>query len=363
MTTMEQTREAAATRAPGVRVYRQEDADLAALSGVPIAVVGYGNLGRSMALNLRDSGLDVRVGNVADAYREKAASDGFAVTSIAEAVAGAELVYLLVADEVIPDVVRNDLASTLRPGAAVVFASGYCLAFSLVELPEETDVILLAPRMLGEEVRRSYLSGEGYLSYLHVERDATGLAEARALALAAASGTLRRGALDLSARDEAVLDLLVEQTVGPYLGTAIQLAFALGVEAGLPPEALVLELYGSGEMSRTFAAFQRDGFYRSVNGHGAVATYGGFLRTLEVDVEAMRSHFRAIIEDLKNGGFARRLQEEHAAGYPTLATIERITGGGDPMTLAEERIRSALERPAAGSSPDADTPASPSGGA
>lgn len=325
-----------------ITVYGSSDASPEALAGARVAVVGYGNLGSSIALNLRDAGLDVVVGNVDDDYRRRAKDAGFDVRSIADAVEGADLVYVLIADEVIPDAFAKEIAPRLQPGAAVAFASGYCLAFGLVDVPEGIDVIMLAPRMLGEEVRRASLSGAGFLSYLSVERDATGRAEARALGLAGATGTLRRGALRISAEQEALLDLLVEQTVGPYLGTAIQLAFALGAEAGLPPEALVLELYGSGEMSETFAAFAREGFYRSVNGHGAVATYGGFVRTLEVDVDAMRSHFRAVIDDLRSGGFARKLQEERDKGYPTLEAIEALTGGSDPMTAAEDRARAAL---------------------
>src|SRR5581483_113337 len=147
---------------------------------------------------------------------------------------------------------------------------------------------------------------------------------------AAAAGSLQRGALQLGARDEALLDLLVEQTVGPYLGTAIQLAFAAGTDAGLPPEAMVLELYQSGEMSRTFAAFAEQGFYRSVNAHGATATFGGFVRTLELDREAIARHF------------AERFQAEAAAGYPALSAVAAMTTGQDAMSQAENRVRAAL---------------------
>ncbi|MGH9103440.1 MAG: NAD(P)-binding domain-containing protein [Acidimicrobiales bacterium] len=325
--------------------YHAEHADPAALAGGRVAVVGYGNLGSSMAALLADAGLSVTVGNIEDGYRTRAERDGFAVTGIGEACAGAVLVYVLIPDEAIPAVFAQSIGPALGPGSAVCFASGYCLAFGLVDVPAGVDVLLLAPRMLGEEVLKAVRAGDGYVSYVSVERDATGKAEARLLALALAVGSLRRGALRLPAAQEALLDLLVEQTVGPYLGIALQLAFALGTEAGLPPEAMVLELYGSGEMSRVFRAFAEEGFFRSVNGHGAVAAYGGFLRTLELDSDAMRQHFRAVLEDIRSGGFARRLQEEEAGGYPTLRAIERLTGGGDEISSAEERVREALGRP------------------
>jgi ketol-acid reductoisomerase len=125
---------------------------------------------------------------------------------------------------------------------------------------------MITPRMLGEEVRRAHLAGVGFFSYVSVERDASGEAERVLLALADAVGSLRRGALTLPARQEALLDLFVEQTFGVYLGLALQAAFQVGTEAGLPAEAMALELYMSGEMSRTLAAFAEDGFFRGVTG-------------------------------------------------------------------------------------------------
>lgn len=328
--------------AQAVTFYHDADADPDALTGARVAVIGYGNLGSSMALNLRDSGLDVMIGNLDDPYRSQAVEDGFVVLDIADAVARADIVYLLVADEAIPDCFAQEVGPALRPGSAICFASGYCLAYGLVEVPGGVDVLLLAPRMMGEEVHTVVRDGRGFVSYVSVERDATGKALHRLLGLALAAGSLRRGALVLSATQEATLDLMVEQTVGPYVGMALQLAFALGVEAGLPPEALVLELYMSGEMSQVFSSFARDGFYRSVTAHGLVAQYGGFLRSMDVDAPAMREAFEGALADIRSGGFAAKLQAEKANGYPTLSTLGAITAGTDPMSQAEARVRVAL---------------------
>lgn len=342
------------------RFYRVTDAEPGALADQRIAVIGYGRLGSSMALNLRDAGADVVVGNIDDEYRQHARDDGFEVLDIAGAAACADVVYMLIADETIPHCFAKLVAPALasRNGSAVCFASGYCLAYGLVEVPEGIDVLLLAPRMLGQEVRRSVAEGRGFFSYVSVERDASGRAMERLLGLAAASGSLQRGAMELTAAQEATLDLMIEQTVGPYIGTAIQMAFALGLEAGLPAEALVLEMYMSGEMAQTFRAFAEDGFYRSVNGHGIVAEYGGFLRTMGVDREKMRAHFIEVIDDITSGGFAKKLQAEAESGYPTLAAISEVTGGGDPMTEAEDRIRASLAGivGAASAEPSSDPP-------
>lgn len=320
------------------------DAEPEALADAIVAVVGYGNLGRAMAHNLRDSGVDVRIGNRDDEYRPHAVVDEFPTGDIPAAVADADLIYVLIPDEEIPGCLADQVVPTLRDGAGLVFASGYPVAFGDLDLPGTVDVMLLAPRMLGEQVRTTYQDGVGFLSYLSVEQDASGAAWTRLLALASAVGSLQRGALELSARDEAVLDLFIEQSVGPYIGVAIQLAFAEGVAGGLPPEAMVLEMYMSGEMSRTFETFADEGFYRSAVWHGIVAQFGGYLGTLEVDGEAMQARFREVLERIQSGDFARRLQEEQAAGYPTMEVIRSITSADHPMTDAEDRVRAWLGR-------------------
>ena len=227
-------------------------------------------------------------------------------------------------------------------------------------------MLLLAPRMLGAQVRASFLDGRGFVSYLSVERDASGTARSRLLALALAVGALRRGALELDAASEALLDLFVEQSVGAWLGTALQLAFQVGVQAGLPAEALVLELYMSGEMAATLQAFADTGFMRSVALHGPTAAYGGFLRTLAIDRAAMQRQFQETLQDIRGGAFAARLQAEQAAGFPTMATIRQLVGGDDPMSAAEAGVRAALGASPSGrgrtaAAPAATRPAGPPG--
>lgn len=324
------------------RFFGPGDADPAVLADRRIAVVGYGHLGRSVSLNLRDSGLAVVVGNIEDEYRTRARDDGFEVLDIEDAAAAADVVFLLLPDEEIPAVFEAKVGPSRRSDAAMCFASGYPLAFGLVEMPADVDVLLLAPRMLGEAVRRSYLDGTGFFTYVSVEQDASGRAEPTLLALAEAVGSLRRGAMVMSARQEALIDLFVEQTFGPVVGGALITAFHAGVDAGLPPEAMVLELYMSGEMARTFSTFATEGFYRSATWHGLVAQYGGFVRFGDVDLDELFERFTNIAEDIRSGGFAERLQQERDAGYPTLAAIEAMTAGDDPISQAEDRVRGRL---------------------
>jgi ketol-acid reductoisomerase len=308
-----------------------------------------------MALNLRDS-LDklpqpadtsrLVVGNVEDDYARQARQEGFAVRPIARAVAAADLILILLPDEVIPEAFAAEVVPNLKPGSAILFASGYTLAYGLAHPPEGVDVLLLAPRMGGEHARERFLSGQGYLAYVSVEQDASGRAWERLLAIAHAAGVLSAGALELDARREADLDLLVEQTMGAVIGTAIMATFTLGVEAGIPPEAMVMEMYMSGEMETVFQAFRQQGFFRTSELHGPTAMYGGFIRTMELMLSDIPTRFREIMEDIGSGGFAARFQAEREAGYPTLAQAQEMAGErgpvAQPIAEAEARVRAML---------------------
>jgi ketol-acid reductoisomerase len=247
----------------------------------------------------------------------------------------------------IPEVFAADIAANLASGSATLFASGYPLAYGLLEAPPGVDVLLLAPRMGGEHVRERFRSGQGFFAYLSGEEESSVKAWPRLLGIAAAVGVLQAGALELDARREADLDLLVEQTVGAIIGTAIMNAFTLGVESGIPGEALVLEMYMSGEMESVFGAFRERGFFRASDFHGPTALYGGFVRSMELMMSDIGSRFRETLEQIRSGEFARQFQAEREAGYPTLSQAQAMTAEANPIThpivQAEARVRAVLE--------------------
>ena len=335
-------------------VFQVADGCPGALAGEAVAVLGYGNLGRSAALNLRDSGVKVRIGNRADAYAERARAEGFEVVPLAIA-AEDDIVWVLLPDEVISEVFAAEVAPALRPGAAVVFGSGYSLAFDLARPPETVDVLLVAPRMDGSGARSRYQAGEGFWVCIGVEADRSGRARQRMLGLAGAMGG-RAGAVEMSAAKEAAIDLFIEQTLGPLLGTAIMVAFEVGQEAGIAPEALVLEMYMSGEMEGVFRSFRERGFFRAADDHGPTALFGGLTRTLELDRAEMAARFRTVLDDIRSGAFARRFQEEAGRGYPVLDIARSMIDGPSPIGAAEERLRHLTGPETPGSEPSGTPP-------
>ncbi|PZC47962.1 MAG: ketol-acid reductoisomerase [Chloroflexi bacterium] len=324
-------------------VFREADADISVLAGKTITIVGYGHLGRSLALNFRDATkAKVIIGSRKDDSRDLAEKEGFPIFDIGEAVAQADLTLLLVPDETQPEVMEGSVRANLRPGSALLFASGYNLAYDLIALPQGVDVLLFAPRMVGDVIRDLFVAEKGFLSYVSVEQDATGNAWPTLLAVASAAGSLRRGALKLSAKQEANLDLFGEQALGPWLGAAILAAYQVGLEAGLPPEGLLLEMYLSGEMSKTFQAMSDSGFFRSVYLHGYAAAFGGMTRTMAVDRDVMMETMREAVKDIQSGAFAEELQAEIEAGYPSRAFLDEMLGDDNEINRIEDNLRRKL---------------------
>lgn len=328
------------TRQNELQYVQEAEADLGALEGKHVAILGYGNLGRPLALNLRDSGVaPVTVAELPGPPWDQALADGFTVEPAEAAAAAGEIVFILLPDELAPAIYQKEVAPFLKPGAAVVFASGFNLAFNKICPAPNLDILLLAPRMIGLGIRDLYRKGLGFPSFVSLEQDATGNGWPVLCALAKAVGSLRAGALTVTAVQEAQLDLFVEQTVGPDLASAILTAFQVGVDAGLPAEALLLELYMSGEMARSFQAMADLGFFQQVKQHGFAAAYGGMIRFMALDRETRYQNYRKVLEEISKGDFANALEYEVASGFPSQALLDEMLDGNNPVSRAEERIR------------------------
>jgi len=315
-------------------IYHDQDADLGALEGETLAIIGYGNQGRSQALNLRDSGLQVIVGNIGDASRDRARDDGFEAYDIAEACRRADGILLLVPDEVMPEVYTEHVAPHLERGNLLDFASGYNVAFGLIEPPKEVDVVMVAPRMIGPGVRDTFLRGQGFPSFVGVHQDATGRARQRMLALAKAMGSTRAGCIDMSLHDEASLDLFTEQGFGPAFGQVFQSAIHLLVDAGYPPEAVLLELYLSGEMAYTFEKMREVGMMKQMDFHSQTSQYGSITRGAKFLhlQQPMRETMEQVLETIRSGEFAREWSGDRERSLQTLEKLKKLR---DSIPFAE----------------------------
>jgi ketol-acid reductoisomerase len=294
-------------------IYHEDDADLGALAGQRVAVVGYGNQGRSWALNLRDSGCDVSVCVRADATRDNAEADGFATLDL-DAANGADVLCLLVPDDIIPT-----LPLAPKGDALVIVASGYTLAFG--RLDPACDAGMVAPRMLGPEVRRCYVEGGGFITAVGVHHDATGRAHERTLAIAKGIGGLRQGGIELTPRQEAILDLAVEQALAPALSRVSTSFVQVMLEQGIPIEAIVTELVLSGEVERTYRLVRLEGGAAQMTYHSPTSQYGQLTRAGRYDHLDVAATMRELVDDIASGRFADEWDGERDAGYPRLESL------------------------------------------
>jgi len=293
-----------------VNIFHEKDADLSIIKEKQIAIIGYGNQGRAQALNLKDSELNVIVGNRDDKFRQYAIDDGFATYSIEEAVKKADVIFLLIPDEIMADLFKKSIKPNLSNGNALVFASGYNVGFGLLNLPDEVDVLLLAPRMIGVGVREKFLDGEGFFSFIAIEQDTTGKAMDILLGLAKGIGTLQKGAVEVTFKQEAELDLFNEQSFGPAFGRVLLSAIYTLLDAGYPPEAVLIEMYMSGEMSYTYQAMAKVGLVKQVNFHSQTSQYGSMSRGIRFRKLPLRPKMEEILKEIQNGEFTEEWEKK-----------------------------------------------------
>ncbi len=322
-------------------IYHDSDADLSIIQNKRLAFIGYGNQGAAQAKNLRDSGVrQIIIGNRDDAYKDAALADGFRVVSIAEAAAWGDVVFLLMPDEHQPQLFSEHIAPHMRSGTALVIASGYNIAFNLLALPDNIDVVMVAPRMIGAGVRERYLRGESYPCFVSVERDISGSALPLALSIARGIGATRGGAIQSSAREEAALDLFSEQAVWPTIIVAFQQAYEVLHQTGFSDEAILYEMYLSKEPAEVFERMAEQGFFGQLTLHSHTSQYGQ-LRAVAADNGTwLRDRFKRVLDDILSGSFAREWSDIQAKGEERLEQM-RAEALTSPFAQAEKRVMGA----------------------
>ena len=302
------------------KVYYDDDADLSALEGLKIAIIGYGNQGAGQAQNMRDSGLDVIIGSRGDPSFEKAKEDGFEVLSIAEAAEKADIVHILIPDEVQAETYEKEIKNGLKEGNALMFSHGFNIRFKAIKPPEFVDVMMVAPKGPGVLVRKTYQDGFGTPALIAVEQDHTGKAKERILAIAKAIGATRAGVLETTFTEETETDLFGEQVdLCGGVTELIKASFDTLVEAGYQPELAYFEtLHELKLITDLVQAGGLEYMWRCVSN---TAEYGGRTRGEKIITGQTRETMKEILADIKSDKFAQEWINEYKQGLPNLSRM------------------------------------------
>ena len=327
------------------KVYYDQDGHIEAIQDKVIAIIGYGNQGRSQALNMRDSGAKhIIVGSIHDESWNTANADGFPTYSIAEASKKADIVFLLLPDEVAPEIYERDIAPNLHPGAALNFASGYNITYGFIKPAADLDVIMVAPKSPATEERKAFLAGFGVPGLIAVKQDATGHAAKTALAMAKAMGFTRAGVLECTFEQETYEDLFGEQNV--LCGGCVDLmkyGFEVLVEAGYPPEMAYFECIH--ELKLIVDLIYEGGIQKMNAVISNTAEFGEYYNGPKIITPDVKEKMKESLKRIESGEFAKTFLAEIANGSPELLG-KRKALGDHIAEVTGRKIRSLFERKA-----------------
>ena len=306
-----------------VEVFYDGDADLAIIAGRKVAVIGYGSQGHAHALSLRDSGVDVRVGLPDESKsRPKAADEGLAVMTPAQASAEADVIMILAPDTKQRAIYAADIAPNLKSGDALLFGHGFNIRYDLIRPPSDVDVAMVAPKGPGHLVRRQFVDGKGVPCLIAVEQDPTGGAQALALSYAKAIGGTRAGVIKTTFTEETETDLFGEQTVLCGGITAlVQAGFEVLTEAGYAPEVAYFECLH--EVKLIVDLMYQGGLNYMRYSVSDTAEYGDYRGGPRIVTEATKRTMREMLAEIRDGSFARQWVSEHRAGRPWFEAARR----------------------------------------
>jgi ketol-acid reductoisomerase len=319
-------------------LFYDDDADLSIIAQRKVAVIGYGSQGHAHALNLRDSGVDVRVGlRAGSASVKKAEDEGLRVLPVAEAVAEADVVVILAPDQVQRHVYRDEIAPNLKEGAALVFGHGFNIRFGYIKPEAGHDVFMVAPKGPGHLVRREYVDGRGVPVIVAVEQDASGSAWDLALSYAKGIGGLRAGGIKTTFTEETETDLFGEQAV-LCGGTSqlVQYGFETLTEAGYQPEVAYFEVLH--ELKLIVDLMVEGGLAKQRWSISDTAEYGDYVSGPRVIDPRVKENMKAVLADIQSGAFAERFIADQDAGAPEFTAL-RQKGESHPIETTGRELR------------------------
>lgn len=305
------------------RMYYDNDANLDLLNGKTVAIIGYGSQGHAHALNLKDSGVNVIVGLYEGSRsRSKAESAGLTVKSVADAAKAADMIMILLPDEVQKTVYKEEIEPNLAEGNVLAFAHGFNIHFAQVVPPSTVDVVMIAPKGPGHLVRRTYEQGQGVPALFAVYQDASGQARDRAMAYAKGIGGTRAGILETTFREETETDLFGEQVVlCGGLSELIKSGFETLVNAGYQPELAYFECLH--EVKLIVDLIVEGGLATMRDSISNTAEYGDYTRGPRIITDETRAEMRKVLNEIQTGQFAREFVLENMSGKAGFTAMRR----------------------------------------
>ena len=295
-------------------IYYEKDADITRLKDKKIAVIGYGSQGHAHALNMQDSGLDVRIGlHEGSGSKAKAEAEGLRVVSVATAAQEADMIMIVIPDPIQGNVYEEHIAPNLQAGNTIMFAHGFNVRFGFVVAPDHVDVSMVAPKAPGHRVREVFIEGSGVPALVAVHQDPSGEALANALAYAKAIGSTRAGVLETTFSEETETDLFGEQTVlCGGVSELVKAGFEILVEAGYQPEIAYFECLH--ELKLIVDLMYQGGLSYMRYSISDTAEWGDYKSGQSVITDETKVAMRKILADIQSGAFAEEWMDEYHGG-------------------------------------------------
>ena len=322
------------------KIFYQEDCNLSALDGKTIAIIGYGSQGHAHALNAKESGCNVIIGLYKGSKSwAKAEKQGFEVYTAAEAAKRADIIMILINDELQADMYKKDIEPNLEPGNMLMFAHGFNIHFGCIKPPADVDVTMIAPKGPGHTVRSEYLAGKGVPCLVAVEQDYTGMAQQLALAYSAGIGGSRAGVLETTFKTETETDLFGEQAVlCGGVCALMQAGFETLCEAGYDPRNAYFECIH--EMKLIVDLIYQSGFEGMRYSISNTAEYGDYITGPKIVTEDTKKAMKQILADIQSGAFAKDfLLDMSPAGGQAHFRAMRKNAAQHPSEIVGKEIR------------------------
>jgi ketol-acid reductoisomerase len=323
-------------------MFYDDDADLTLLDGKTVAIIGYGSQGHAHALNLKDSGVDVVVGLRPDSSSVAGAREaGLEVTDVAEAASRGDLVMVLLPDEKHGEVYREQIADGIAPGNMLLFGHGFSIHYGEVDPAADVDITLVAPKGPGHLVRRQYTEGSGVPGLIAVQQDASGSAQALALAYAKGIGCTRGGVIETSFKDETETDLFGEQAVlCGGVSELVRAGYETLVESGYDPRLAYFECLH--ELKLIVDLMYEKGITGMRYSISNTAEYGDLTRGKRIISETTRQAMRDVLGEIQSGAFAREWIAENRAGQENFQRM-REEGANHQIEREGKQLRSMMD--------------------